>query len=109
MAQLTSKYITLLALLALCFGVLLLRHAGDRPIYDDPMFMAVERQGGHNTATVSTTGEVHRYNNGYNSIVSDNKVNLYLKGICVVGITNMQHRRLYYLVRLFYLPTFYVI
>ena len=87
MAQLTRKYVTLLALLVLCLGVILLRHAGDRPIYD-PLTIAVERQGGHNTATVSTTGEVHVFINGYNSPVSDNKRKCILQRICVVGLTH---------------------
>ena len=88
MAELTIKSVTLLALLVLCLGVLLLLHTGDRPIYD-PLTIAVERQGGHNTATVSTTGEVHVFINGYNSLVSDNERKCILQRICVVGLTNI--------------------
>ena len=57
---LTRTSLTLLALLTLYLGFLLLRPADDRPIFY-PLTLAVERHGGQNTATVSTTGEVHVY------------------------------------------------
>ena len=62
MAQFRRTSVILLALISLCLGILLLGFAGDRPIFD-PLTIAVERHGGHNTATVSTTGEVHGFIN----------------------------------------------